>query len=99
MPRKKPAGVIEAVRYQDDGKIDTVRLFRRRGAVWSDRIIMTRSELLEHIAKGENYMTGQRQPYLGTWLDTGFPVRHQRGFIITEGTQENRDLLSGVPVF
>lgn len=99
MPRKKIDGVIEAVRYQPDGKIETVRLYQRRGSVWSDHILVSRSELVTRLAKGHNYVTGQRQPYLGSWLTTHQPVRCERDIISTAGSQQNRDLLPGIPVF
>ena len=45
MARKTIDGVIEAVRYSPDGAISVVRTYQRRGAVWSDHILLGRKEL------------------------------------------------------
>jgi hypothetical protein len=42
---KKFDGVIEAVRYKN-GQVEVVRAFERRGAAFSDRILIPRRELL-----------------------------------------------------
>ena len=40
---KKVDGVVEAVRYRD-GQIEVVRAYERRGAAFSDRLLLTRKE-------------------------------------------------------
>ena len=47
---KKFDGVIEAVRYKN-GQIEVVRAFERRGAAFTDRIMLNRKEFLERIKK------------------------------------------------
>ena len=42
---KKFDGVIEAVRYKN-GQIEIVRAFERRGAAFTDRILLNRKEFL-----------------------------------------------------
>lgn len=34
-------GVIEAVRYSPDGKIEVARAYERRGAAFSDHVLIT----------------------------------------------------------
>ena len=92
-------GIIEAVRYESDGKIAVVRAYERRGAVWSDRLLLGRSDLVDRLKKGKRYATGQRKVYLGSVFDAGAAVRHVDGRIVTEGQAGERDILTGVPVF
>jgi hypothetical protein len=99
MPRKKIDGIIEAVHYLPDGKIDTVRAYERRGFIWSDHILLNRAELVERLKKGEKFATGQRTRYLGSWLETGPIVRFDRNIVSTVGQEGTRDLLTGVPIF
>jgi len=99
MPRKKIDGVIDAVHYLPNGRIDSVRLYEARGAIWSDHLLLERSELVERLKKGKKIVTGQRKQYLGSVLETGTPVRYEREFITTESGEGKRDQLSGVPVF
>jgi hypothetical protein len=98
MPRQKYDAVIEAVHYLADGKIDHVRFYERRGAVWSDRLMLSRAMLLEGLQKGKRFVTGQRQPYYGSQLIPGQSVRMLKNVITTESQAGNHDLLSGVPV-
>ena len=53
MARKKIDGVIEAVRYTPGGMISVVRTYERRGAVWSDHIILDRTELIARLTTGK----------------------------------------------
>ena len=48
---KKFDGVIEAVRYKN-GQIEVVRAFERRGATFTDRIMLKRDEFLKRLKKG-----------------------------------------------
>ena len=92
-------GVIEAVRYSPDGEISVVRIFQRRGAVWSDYIILARQELVEQLGKGKRFVTGSRKQYLGGVFNTGLAVRWINEHVVTEGKSAQRDLLAGVSVF
>ena len=56
---KKFDGVVEAVRYKS-GQIVMVRAFERRGAAFSDRILMDRKELLGRLKDGKRFVTGKR---------------------------------------
>jgi hypothetical protein len=99
MPHKKMDGVIEAVRYTQDGSISVVRSYQRHGSVWSDRILLDRTDLLEQLKNGKNYITGVRKEYLGGVFKAGSAVHYVDKHIITEGQAALRDLLAGVPLF
>jgi hypothetical protein len=99
MARLKVDGIIEAVRYTPNGRINVVRAYERHGAVWSDHVLLDRKELVERLNKGRRFMTGQRKPYLGSRFETGVAVRNFGDHVVTEGFTSARDQLAGVPVF
>ena len=94
-------GVIEAVRYKG-GKIELVRAYERRGATFSDHVLLNRKTLLERLQAGKRFMTGQRKELLASTFEVGKPVNlsGQDGEqIMTTGAQVEHDELEGVPVF
>ncbi len=99
MAHIKIDGVIEAVRYTPDGSISVVRAFQRRGAVWSDHLLLGRPELVKQLKIGKHFTTGVRKEYLGGVFKIGSTVRYMDDHVITEGQAARRDLLAGVPVF
>jgi hypothetical protein len=103
MPKTKFDGVIEAVRYTPGGKIEFVRLYERRGAAWSDHVLVGRQELVERIKKGKRFVTGRRQPSLGGVFETETAVRlaGEGGspVVVSEGASDGKDSLANVPVF
>lgn len=99
---KKFDGVIEAVRYKN-GQIAVVRAFERRGAAFSDRVLIPRDELLERIKRGRKFVVGKRKEFLaGT-----FEVQERLLQILKRDGQEiistrpdaNHDELEQAPVF
>jgi hypothetical protein len=98
---KKFDGVIEAVQYKD-GQIIVVRAFQRRGAAFSDRILMARQELLDRLKDGRKFIVGQRKQYMAGSFEEGKPVyvvsRDGRDYISTR-KDADRDELEQVPVF
>ena len=102
MARVKFDGVIEAARYLPDGSILMVRAYERRGATFSDRVLLDRKTLMERLRKGRKFVVGQRKEFLASTFETAQRVRLIGGkgqeFI---STSENayRDLLEDVPVF
>ncbi len=93
--------VIEAVRYKN-GKIDVVRGYERRGATFTDRILLDRKTLLERLNAGKRLVTGQRKEYLASTFDVGKPVKlvGQDGKqVVTTLADSDRDELEGVPAF
>ena len=99
---KKFDGVIEAVRYKD-GEIEVVRAFERRGAAFSDRIMVPRHELLERLKKGRKFVVGKRKEFLaGTFdiLDKPVQIVERDGReIIATRKDADHDELEQAPVF
>ncbi len=97
---KKFDGVIEAVRYKD-GQIEEVRAFERRGAAFSDRVLISRKQLLDRLKDGKKFVVGQRKEFLAGTFETGKPVqvvsRGGQEFISTRSDAE-RDELEQAPV-
>lgn len=98
---KKYDGVIEAVRYKN-GQIVLVRAFERRGAAFSDRVMMDRRELLEKLNDGKKFIVGKRRELLAGTFEEGKPVqvvsRDGKDFISTSA-QTDRDELEQTPFF
>lgn len=89
MAQTKFDGVIEAVRCAPDGQVQMVRLYERRGATFSDRVLVQRSDLVARMKSGQRFVTGQRQPYLGSTFSAGKPLRLVKtaaGEFLTIGT-------------
>ena len=98
MAKIKFDGMIEAVRYAPDGKIDLVRAYERRGATFSDHILIKRVQLVERLQKGEKFVTGQRKEFMGSTFETAKSVL-LNGNVISTGTSDNHDMLEDVPIF
>ena len=98
---KKFDGIIEAVRYKN-GRITSVRAYERRGASFSDWILIDRKDLLERLKNGEKFLTGRRKEFLAGTFETGKPVkvvsRDGKEFISTRD-ETDRDELEETPVF
>ncbi|NWG35371.1 MAG: hypothetical protein HXY42_13125 [Chloroflexi bacterium] len=98
---KQYDGIIEAVRYKN-GQIVVVRAYERRGASFSDRVLIERKELLERLKNGMRFLTGKRREFLAGTFEEGKPVKliHRAGkdFISTR-EDADRDELEQVPVF
>jgi hypothetical protein len=99
MTSRKVDGIIEAVRYLPDGKIDLVRAYERHGVVWSDHILLGRQDLSERLKRGKHFVIGERKIYLGSMFETGVDVHQVQDYIITDGQAYARDLLNGIPIF
>lgn len=98
---KKFDGIIEAVHVKN-GQIVTVRAYERRGAAFSDRVLIERKDLLERIKGGKKFVTGSRREYLASEFEVGKPVkvvsRDGKDFLSTRDGAD-RDELENVPVF
>ena len=93
--------VIEAVRYKN-GKIELIRGYERRGATFSDRILMDRKTLLERLKEGKRCITGQRKEYLASTFEVGKAVKlvgADGKQVVTTLSQADHDELEGVPSF
>ena len=99
---KKFDGVIEAVRYKN-GQIEVVRAFERRGAAFTDRIMLNRNEFLDRIKKGKKYVVGKRKEFLaGTFevQEKSVQVVDRNGTeIISTRAEADQDELEQAPVF
>ena len=95
-------GVIEAVRYKD-GQIEVVRTFGRRGAAFTDRIMLDRKEFLERIKKGKKYVVGKRKEFLAGSFDVQekpVQVLERDGQeILSTRAEADHDELEQAPVF
>jgi hypothetical protein len=96
---KKPDGVIVAVHYAPDGKIETVRIFEQRGQTYTDRVHVTRSLLVERLKSKKHYVVGKRKSYLGSTFETGPVVQYLDSDVVTTRADAKADTLEGVPVY
>jgi hypothetical protein len=96
---KKPDGVIVAVRYTSDGKIETARLFERRGATYSDRVLVTRETLVERLKNKKRLVIGKRKQYMASTFETGAEIRYLASDVIATSPDAKKDFLEGVPLF
>jgi len=95
-------GVIEVVRYTPEGQIQMVRAYERRGATFSDRVLWTRSDLVERLKAGQKIITGSRVTMLASTFTVSKPVRLERSrngeVIVTGAGQADSDRLDA-PLF
>ena len=70
---KKIDGVIEAARYKN-GQILTVRAYERRGATFSDRVLLDRKTLLERLKGGKQFVIGSREELQASTFKVGKSV-------------------------
>lgn len=98
---KKFDGIIEAIHIKN-GQVVTARAYERRGASFSDRVLIERKDLLERIKSGKTFLTGSRKEYLASEFEVGKPVlvvtRDGKDFLATRNGVD-RDELENVPVF
>jgi len=93
--------VIEAVRYKA-GKIDVVRAYERRGATFSDYVVLDRKSMLERFKKGKRFVTGQRREYLASTFEIGKTIQaigKDDKQVMTTRADVDHDELEGVPAF
>jgi hypothetical protein len=100
---KKLDGIIEAVRYTRDGKIDVVRAYVLRGVAYSDRVILDRETLLTRLKDGQRFAVGQRKDFLGGTFDLGKAVQFSGAngneILTTRDDASNRDELEDALAF
>lgn len=96
MANNKFDGMIEAVRYASDGKIELVRAYERRGSTFSDSILITRANLVSRLKSGEKFVTGARKEFMGSTFEI-FKAVSLNGDSITTGSDSSRDRLEEVP--
>jgi hypothetical protein len=96
---KKPDGVIVAAHYAVDGKIETARIFERRGSAYSDRVHITRDMLIDRLKNKKRYVTGKRTMYMAGTFDIGSEVRYLDSGVVSTRADAKTDTLEGIPVF
>ena len=99
---KKFDGVIEAVRYKN-GQIEVVRAFERRGAAFTDRVMLDRQEFLNRLKKGRKFFVGRRKEFLAGSFDVQdklVQIMDSNGReIIATRSGADHDELEQAPVF
>jgi len=95
---KKPDVVVEAVRYSD-GRIGLVRGFERRGATYSDRLLIDRADLVERLKKGKRVVLGRRKQYMASTFEAGSPVFLADSDVIATRRDAKSDNLEGALLF
>ena len=102
MAKVKYDGVVEAVHYTPGGQVDWVRVYMRRGQVFTDRMKLDRETLVGQIKAGKRLMVGERIPYLGANFEVTEAInirQANRGEILVVGDeQSDQDHLLGVPI-
>ncbi len=102
MADKKYDGVIEAVHYTTEGRLDWARVYLRRGPTWSDRVILKRQELIEAIKSGKRMVIGKRVEFMAGTFDVAAPVQivgtAGKEFLATSPAPADCDHLEGAPL-
>jgi len=102
MAKPKFDGVVQAVRYDDQGQVLWVRAFLRRGPIWSDHIQLDRNDLIAILKSGMQIMTGERISYYGSTFETFKPVKvvkvNSHEILIAGDVRADTDCLEGVPL-
>ncbi|HLA97449.1 MAG TPA: hypothetical protein VJL34_03265 [Anaerolineales bacterium] len=102
MAKPKYDGVVESVHYKPDGEVDWVRAFERRGAIFTDWVLIDRQTLIQRLKNGKKYVVGRRIPLMGGTFEITQPLRLVRfgdkDVLIVGEAQADRDRLDGVPV-
>jgi hypothetical protein len=102
MAKPKIDGVVQAVRYDDQGQVLWVRAYLKRGQVWTDHIMLDRDQLVEQIKSGKQIVVGKRIPYLGATFETSVPLKvvnaNSHEILVSGDSQAKSDYLEGVPL-
>lgn len=102
MAKLKYDGVIEAVHYLPDGKVDWARTYLRRGPTFSDYVLLDRQALLEHIHAGKKFYIGKRIPLMGGVFETAEQVLvhkiNGQEYLMTQVGDTERDQLDNAPI-
>ena len=103
MAQKNIDGVIECVRYKPSGGLDVARLYLRRGATYSDSILLDRESLVSSLQKGKRFVIGERLTSLGSTFKIGPEIRlvksGETDILIVNQASSNQDDLTPAPLF
>ena len=103
MIKKKPYdGVVVAVRYTPQGQIDWVRAFERHGFVFTDRMLLKRSDLVERLQAGKRFKTGVRKTYQGSDFEVADDIRlvekNGNAVVVVGQGSADQDSLGSLPI-
>lgn len=102
MSKQKFDGVVQAVHYKEDGLVDWVRIYLRRGPTFSDRTMLDRQTLISHLKAGKRYFIGQRIQHMASTFKVDEPLRviekDGQEFVASAKLDADRDQLEGVPI-
>lgn len=102
MAKKKFDAIVEAAHFQPDGKLAWVRAYLRRGAAYSDHVLLDRGALIERLRAGQNIVAGRRIPMMGASFETSSKLQlvqlAEGEFISMAGGTDTGDHLAGVPI-
>jgi hypothetical protein len=102
MAQPKVDGVIEAVHYTVDGTVVWVRAYERRGPTFSDRVLISREDLIARLKSGKKYFAGQRKKLEASTFELAGAVRLEqtggRDILAVGQGKSGQDFLEGVPV-
>lgn len=102
MARVNYDGVVEAVHYAPDGNIAWVRTFERRGATFSERLILDRDTLISQLKEAKRYVAGKRVPFLGSTFEVSEELHlisvNGNELIVIGEQQPVTDNLKGIPI-
>jgi len=95
---KKIDGVIEAARFKN-GQIMVVRAYERRGATFSDRVVLDRKTLMERLKNGKQFVVGTREELRASTFKLGKPVRLMGQDVVSTRDGSSHDELEETPFF
>ncbi len=95
-------GVVEAAHFKPDGQLDWVRVYERRGAVFSDRVLLNREAFIKQLKAGKRYMVGERIFNMGGKFNVTQPVhllqRDGKQEIVVGDATASMGELAGLPI-
>lgn len=95
-------GVIEAVHYHPNGEVAWVRAYLRRGAAFSDLVLLDRPSLVKALKAGKRFVIGERVPYLAGTFNVHGEVRllaaNGREALVSGDAHGGADYLPGAPL-
>jgi hypothetical protein len=102
MAKIKYDGVLEIAHFKPDGQLDWVRVYLRRGPIFSDRILLTRQAFIEQLKAGKLFWVGERIHNMGGNFNITQPVRLQQvggtPVVLVGNSNATKDDLTGVPI-
>jgi hypothetical protein len=102
MAKSKIDGVVQAVHYNPDGQVAWVRAYVRRGPTFSDRVLIDRQTLIEHIKSGKHYFVGDTVPQMASTFKVTQPLqiieKNGKPFLVTDAKDVEHDRIEGAPV-